>query len=64
MHLVEFDQPFECRYDEDDAGLIVLGHVEIETDPSEPECWGCGYAESECDCGEDDEENEEDGWAV
>jgi hypothetical protein len=56
MHLVEFEHDFECRYDEDDAGLIVLGHIEIETDPSEPECCACGEVEFECRCYDHDED--------
>ena len=57
MHLVEFDRPFECRY-EDDAGLIVLGHIEIETDPEEvQECSGCGYEYDDCRCDDDPEED-------
>ena len=39
MQTVTFDEPFECLYREESA-TIVIGHIEIETDPSD-----------ECDCG-------------
>lgn len=30
--VVEFEEPFECRYE---GGTIILGHIRIETDPEE-----------------------------
>ena len=41
--IVEFDQPFEVS---EDQGLIVFGHVQIET--------AGGYNEEECDCFEEE----------
>jgi hypothetical protein len=35
--LVEFNRPFECRYDE---GTIILGHIKIDTDPKDDEYEG------------------------
>lgn len=34
MQRVVFDQPFECSYEN---GTVVLGHIEIDTDPDEDE---------------------------
>lgn len=62
--LVEFDTDFECRYED---GVIVLGHIRIDTDPDEGEgCWTCnGSGEVECtECGSVGEVEDEDGEFV
>lgn len=36
MRKVEFTKDFDCSYED---GTIVLGHIEIDTDPEEDEGW-------------------------
>lgn len=38
MTKVVFDNPFSCRYEEDE-GVVVLGHIEITTNPRNTEEW-------------------------
>ena len=51
-HIITFDHPFEC-YTE--GSVIIIGDIEIDTDPQENDCWGCGEPIDYCTCFEDDE---------
>lgn len=59
--IVVFEHDFSCHTcDDEDDGAITIGHVRIETDPSEDEdcCGYCGdrYCEGECEEDEDEED--------
>lgn len=55
--VVDFPEPIECLYN---AGTIVLGRIEIDTDDSysEDECYTCAEPESACICGYGEDEDE------
>ena len=40
-HIVEFKEPFEILYNQEDEGTISIGDIDIVTDPS-PCCENCG----------------------
>lgn len=55
-HVVTFNGPFDCRYDD---GVIRLGHIVIDTDPAEEACEDCGRTGCGGWCEDDDEESED-----
>jgi hypothetical protein len=55
-HVVEFKMAFSCQVC-DEYGVIRIGHIKIDTNPSyeDEECWECGSYCCEGDCNDDEE---------
>ena len=58
--VVEFESDFSCCTVDDD-GVIEIGNVKIDTDPTEEDegCWYCGDTWCDEECQEDDEDEED-----